>query len=96
MPAGWIQKLEGEGIKQWAYDKLLAGDVVFIGDRIKQGFPVVAEIHLSDHDRRWFAGFEKGVAIIMHHKDKSKAIDTGDSYSFDEIAFYLECVNPKD
>ena len=96
MPLGWIQKLEGEGIKQWAYDKLMAGDVVFVSDRIKQGFPVVAEIQLSDLDRKRFAGIEKGVTIIMYHKDKLKAIDSGDSYSFDEIAFYLECMNYKE
>jgi hypothetical protein len=46
MPAGWIEKLKGEGIKHLAYDKLVAGDVVFVGSR----GPVVAEIQLTDDD----------------------------------------------
>ena len=59
MPAGWIEKLKGEGIKHLAYDKLVAGDVVFVSDRFKQGFPVVAEIQLTDNDVKRFAGIEK-------------------------------------
>jgi hypothetical protein len=93
MPAGWIEKLKGEGIKHWAYDKLMAGDVVFVSDRGKQGYPKVAEIQLTDEDVSRFAGLEHGVTIIMRHKDNSQAIDDPQSeYSFDEIVFYLECV----
>jgi len=94
MPAGWIEKLKGEGIKQWAYDKLVAGDVDFVGDRGWQGFPVVAEIPLTDDDVNRFAGIEKGVTIIMCPVDRSKDIaDPQQQVSFDEIKFYLECVN---
>ena len=94
MPAGWIERLKGEGIKQWAYDKLVAGDVVFVSDRFKQGFPVVAEIQLTEADVKRFVGIEKGVTIIMRCKDKSKAIDDPHAqFSFNEISFHLECVN---
>ena len=90
MPAGWIEKLKGEGIKHLAYDKLVAGDVVFVGSR----GPVVAEIQLSDEDVKRFAGIEKGVTIIMCPVDRSKDIaDPQQRVSFDEIKFYLECVN---
>jgi len=94
MPAGWIEKLKGEGIKHWAYDKLVAGDVVFAGDRGWQGFPVVAEIQLTVEDVKRFAGIEKGVTIIMCAEDRSKDIaDPQQQLPFDEIKFYLECVN---
>jgi hypothetical protein len=42
----------------------VAGDVVFVSDRVKQGFPVVAEIQLIDDDVKRFAGIEKGVTLI--------------------------------
>lgn len=94
MPAGWIEKLKGEGIKHWAYDKLVAGDVVFVGDRGWKGFPVVAEIQLTDEDVKRFAGIEKGVTIIMCPVDRSKDIaNPQQRVPFDEIKFYLECVN---
>ncbi|MGD9173318.1 MAG: hypothetical protein PVF29_04105 [Desulfobacterales bacterium] len=94
MPAGWIERLKGEGVKKWAYDKLVAGDVIFVGDRCKQGFPVVAEIQLADDDVKRFVGIEKGVTIILCAEDRSKDIaDPQQQLLFDEIKFYLECVN---
>ena len=33
--AGWIEKLKGEDIKQWAFDRLLSIYVVFSGDQGK-------------------------------------------------------------
>ena len=94
MPAGWIEKLKDDRIKHWAYDKLVAGEVDFVGDRGWQGFPVVAEIPLTDNDVKRFAGIEKGVTIIMCLVDRSKEIaDPHQRVSFDEVKFYLECVD---
>ena len=55
---------------------------------------MVAEIQLTDDDVKQFVGIEKSFTIIMCAEDRSKDIaDPQQQLPFDEIKFYLECVN---
>jgi hypothetical protein len=52
----------------------------------------VAEIQLNDQELLRF-DIPKATTIIVHHKDKSKAIDPWGKYSIDDIKFDLESID---
>ena len=88
-----IEKLENQEAKQWAFDLLQKGDVLWAADRQNEGYPVVAEIPLADNEKALF-NIPKALTILMHHKDKSKAIDDPEAtYQLDEIVFDVETVD---
>lgn len=90
MPKTWIEQLKSEQVKQWAYDQLVKGTVLWAGDRKEYGC-VVAEVPLDDVDRKRF-DLPHGDTIIMYNVDKLKAIDEpGARYPIKEIVFDLEC-----
>ena len=74
MPIGWIEKLQNEKAKKWAYDYLVKKDVLWAADRGKNGYQcVVAEIPLNDDDCARF-DLRTGVTILMVPKDRARAI----------------------
>jgi hypothetical protein len=92
MPFAWIEKLENERVKKWAYDQLVKGEVLWAGDRRDYGC-VVAEIPLTDEDIERF-DISKGVTILLCPADRSRAIDDPlAQFSIDDIEFDLECVD---
>ena len=93
MPKAWIEKNTSAQVKRWAFNQLKAGDVVFAGDRQKEGYPVVAEIEVANEDIKSFApDLDNAVTIIMFHKDLKPIDDPGADYGFNDITFHLECV----
>ena len=82
-----IKPLTNEKAKDWAYDYLVKGDVLWAGDRQREGYPIVAEVPLDDADRKRF-DLPRADTIIMHNVDKSKAIDEpGTTYPIEDIVF---------
>ena len=94
MPKTWIEKLENQEAKQWAYDCLVKGDVLLAEDREKDEHPypcVTAEIPLADSEKVQF-NIPNAVNIIMFLKDRSRSIgNLGETFTMDEIEFDLEC-----
>jgi hypothetical protein len=91
MPKTWIEQLKNVEVKKWAFNQLLEGKVIFTSDR-KDYRCVVAEIQLNDQELLRF-DIPKAATIIVHHKDKSKAIDPWGKYSIDDIKFDLESID---
>ncbi len=93
MPISWIEKNTTAQVKTWAFNQLKAGDVVFAGDRQKEGYPVVAEIEVANEDIKSFApDLDNAVTNIMFHKDLKPIDDPGADYGFNDITFHIECV----
>jgi len=94
MPRVWIEKLENEEAKKWAYEFLVKGDVLLAADREEDEHPypcVTAEVPLADNEKAQF-NIPKGVNIIMTPKDRTRSIDAlGETFAMDEIKFDLEC-----
>ena len=92
MPIAWIEKKVSQRVKTWAYNNLLSGDVVFAGDRGKQGYPTVAELMVTDEDAERFApDIDEAVTVIMYHRDLKPIDDKSAIYPIDEIVFHVEC-----
>ena len=93
MPISWIEKNTTAQVKTWAFNQLKAGDVVFAGDRQKEGYPVVAEIDVANEDIKRFApDLDNAVTVIMFRKDLKPIDDPGSDYGFNDITFHIECV----
>jgi hypothetical protein len=93
MPISWIEKNTTAQVKTWAFNQLKARDVVFAGDRQKEGYPVVAEIDVANEDIKRFApDLDNAVTVIMFHKDLKPIDDPGADYGFNDITFHIECV----
>lgn len=80
-------------VKQWAYDLFKSGEVIFSRNIDKQGFPVVAEITVTDEDVKNYApDLDKAITIIIF----SEGISIDDpSYDFqiEELEFRIECID---
>jgi hypothetical protein len=87
------EKLTSQRVMRWAYDLYCKGGVFYAGDRQEDGYPVVAEITLSDDDlARFEPDLDKALTIIMHHKDHvNNPIDDSEArYPIEDIIFDVE------
>jgi len=92
VPKGWIERLQNEQVKQWAFDQLLEGNVLWAGGRRDYGC-VVAEIQLTDKDIKRF-DMPRGATIIMLSADRSKTIDDPEArHSIDDVIFDVENIS---
>ena len=91
MPRVWIEKTTTQRVKEWAFSLLKSHDVVFVGYRQHEGYPVVAEIEVMDADRlRFKPDLDKTFRIIMFAP--GAPIDDPDlDFEIDDILFHVEC-----
>ena len=91
MPRAWIEKTTTQRVKEWAFSLLKSHDVVFVGYRQHEGYPVVAEIEVMDADRlRFKSDLDKALRIIMIAP--GAPIDDPDlDFEIDDIIFHVEC-----
>ena len=92
MPTSWIEKNTTVRVKQWAFNHLKYGDMVFAVDRQKDGYPVVAEVLVSDKDmERFEPDLDKAVTVIMFAAG-ARRIDASDTdFDIGDIVFHVEC-----
>ena len=93
----WDDVIRNERLKVWAYKKLYSGEALFAGDRQRDGYPVVAEIHLDNETvrKQVFSNEVKvrpvvQAVITIYHKDR-EPIDTPNwKYPIDDLIFEIE------
>ena len=92
MPASWIEKEPTMRVKLWGYNHYKRNDVLWAGDRGKDGYQgVVAEVEITDDDVEQFPELVKGVSLIMHHRGWLPIDDGQANYGFNDLAFHVEC-----
>ena len=92
MPNVWIEKNTTARVKEWAFNLFKQGAFSLAGGRQPDGYPVVAEIPVSNDDIKRFApALDKAVTVIMFHKDLKPIDDPDADYDFNEIVFHVEC-----
>ena len=77
-----------------AYDHYVKRDVLWAGDRQRDGYPITVEIEITDEDIAMFSpALDKGVTIIIYHRNSAHAPidDLTVTYRVDDLIFELEC-----
>ena len=92
MQTTWIEKNTTTRVKKWAFNHLKYGDMVFAADRQKDGYPVVAEVLVSDKDmERFKPDLDKAVTVIMFAAGARRIDAPGADFDISDIVFHVEC-----
>ena len=94
MPIAWFEKTTTTRVALWAFNRLKSGNVLFSGERQREGYPVVAEIPVDDDDIKRFApDLDEAVTIIMFAPGAGIIDDPDADFEIGDITFHVEYVD---